>query len=68
MTTITWRKPTVVTSTFLLNNSYASMLLIVVRFISHKIKALLKLTPQKLDETFTVEMAIGKPKTLTKYT
>jgi len=42
MTTITWRRPTVVTSTCLLNNSYASMLLIMVRFISHKIKALLK--------------------------
>jgi hypothetical protein len=60
MSTITWRKPTVVTSTCLLNNLYASMLLIMVRFISHKIKALLKPTPQKLDETLTVELANGK--------
>ena len=29
-------------------------------FISHKISALLKLTPHKLDETIIVEMAIGK--------
>jgi hypothetical protein len=60
MSTITWRKPTVVTSTCLLNNLYASILLTMVRSISHKIKALLKPTPRKLDETFTVELANGK--------
>ena len=55
--------PTVVTGTFLLNNSYASMLFdsgAERSFVSHKIKALLNLTPQKLNETFTVEMANGK--------
>ena len=63
MTTITWRRPTVVTSTFLLNNSYTSEFLnrgAERGFISHKIKALLKPTPRKLDETFTVELANGK--------
>lgn len=55
--------PTVITSTFLLNNSYARVLLdsgAKKRFVSHKFKHLLKQNPQSLNDTFTVEMANGK--------
>ena len=52
--------PTVVTGTFLLDNSYACILFdsgAERSFISHKFKHLLKHKSQPLNETFTVEMA-----------
>ena len=55
--------PTVVTGTFLLDDSYACMLFdsgAERSFISHKFKNLLKQLPQTLSETFTVEMANGR--------
>ena len=54
--------PTVVTGTFLINNSYASVLFDCDAdrsFVSHKYKQLLKQNPQSLQETYTVEMANG---------
>ena len=55
--------PTVVTGTFLLNNSYACVLFdsgAERSFINQNFKHLLKQTPQPLKETFVVEMANGK--------
>ena len=55
--------PTVVTGTFPLNHTYACILFDTGAersFVSNKFKHLLKQQPQKLNETFTVEMANGK--------
>ncbi|KAI3750191.1 hypothetical protein L2E82_20820 [Cichorium intybus] len=55
--------PTVVTGTFLVNNSYACVLFdsgAERSFVSYEFKYLLKQKPQPLNETFTVEMANGK--------
>ncbi|KAI3740564.1 hypothetical protein L2E82_31032 [Cichorium intybus] len=55
--------PTVVTGTFLVNNSYACILFdsgAERSFVSHEIKYLLKQKPQPLNETFTIGMANGK--------
>ena len=55
--------PTVVTGMFPLNNSYACVLFdsgAERSFVSHKFKHLLNPNPQKLNKTYTVEMANGK--------
>ena len=55
--------PTIVTGTFLLDNSYACILFdsgAERSFVSHNFKGLLKQTPQSLSEPFIVEMANGK--------
>lgn len=55
--------PAVVTGTFLLNHTYACILFDTraeQSFVSNKFKHLLKQPPQKLNETFTMEMANGK--------
>ena len=55
--------PAVVTGTFLLNHTYACILFDTGAersFVSEKFKHLLKQQPQKLNETYTVEMANGK--------
>ena len=55
--------PAVVTGTFLLNHTYACILFDTGAersFVSEKFKHLLKQLPQKLNETYTVEMANGK--------
>ena len=55
--------PTVVTGTFLLDNSYACILFdsgAERSFVSHDFKGLLKPLPQSLSEPFIVEMANGK--------
>ncbi|XP_023771696.1 uncharacterized protein LOC111920359 [Lactuca sativa] len=55
--------PTIVTCMFLLNNTYACILFDSVEersFISNKFKHLLNQRPQKLKETFTLEMANEK--------
>ncbi|XP_023758469.1 uncharacterized protein LOC111906913 [Lactuca sativa] len=56
----------VVTGTFLFKNIYACILFdsgTDRNFVSHKCKHLLSLNPQKLNETFMVEMANGKNET-----
>ena len=56
--------PAVVTSTFPLNHTYACILFDTGAersFVSNKYKHYLEQRPQKLNETFTVEMANGKP-------
>ena len=55
--------PTVVTGTFLLDNSYACLLFdsgAERSFVSHSFKHLIKCKSQPLTKTFTVEMANGK--------
>ena len=55
--------PTVVTGTFLLNNSYACILFdsrVERSFVNQGFKHLLNEAPQALKETFFVEMANGK--------
>ena len=55
--------PTVVTGTFLLDNSYACILFdsgAERSFVSHAFKHLIKCKSQPLTETFKVEMANGK--------
>ncbi|XP_023767885.1 uncharacterized protein LOC111916435 [Lactuca sativa] len=55
--------PTMVTGTFLLNDSYACILFnsgAESSFVSHQFKHLLNQIPKQLNETFTVEMANGK--------
>ena len=55
--------PTIVTGTFLLDNSYACILFdsgAEKSFVSHKFAHLLKQKPCALDNSFTVEMANGK--------
>ena len=55
--------PTVVTGTFLLDNSYACILFdsgAERSFVSHDFKGMLKPIPQSLSEPFIVEMANGK--------
>ena len=55
--------PTVVSGTFLLDNSYANILFdsgVERSFVSHAFKHNLKHNPQPLTETFTVEMANGE--------
>ena len=55
--------PTVVTGTFLLDNSYACILFdsgAERSFVSHSFKHLIKCKSQPLTETFTVKMANGK--------
>ena len=57
------RYHTVVTGTFLVNNSYACILFdsgVEKSFVSHQFKQLLKQKPQSVNETFTVEMTNGK--------
>ncbi|XP_023732715.1 uncharacterized protein LOC111880516 [Lactuca sativa] len=58
--------PSIVISTFPLNNIYACILFdsgAERTFVSHKFKHLLNQNPQKLSETFMVEMANGKTET-----
>ncbi|KAL7608600.1 hypothetical protein Lser_V15G13089 [Lactuca serriola] len=55
--------PTVVTSTFFLNNKYTCILFDSgpeKSFVSHQFKRLLNQTPQTLKDTFTVEIANGE--------
>ncbi|XP_023755142.1 uncharacterized protein LOC111903605 [Lactuca sativa] len=55
--------PTVVTGTFLLNNSYACIVFnsgAEKSFVSHQLQHLLKQNPQSLNDTFTLEIANRK--------
>ena len=57
------KDPSVVSGTFLLNNTYACVLFdsgAERSFVSHQFKQLLKQTPHSLKDTYVVEMANGK--------
>ena len=57
------KDPSVVSNTFLLNNTYACVLVdsgAERSFVSHQFKQLLKQTPHSLKDTYVVEMANGK--------